>query len=670
MIVAKPGALASALCVSLLLARTALAVCTTTGCPDANAVNDVRSLVAAACDCSGTTSHKHYVRCAKTVIKAAIRDHHLAPQCKQTVRRCEARSTCGLKGAMVCCVPKGAGQIKALVMKKEHKCHGTACTGPLSVVDACTADGKCAKVRRGLKAFRALGSCHSVIAHKGNLVLDSEDVSYANLLNRPAALADAHGMLRVKPGDPDNSFLIRKLRGLGPGYGMPQAAGELPEPVINMIEQWIARGAQTTAAECASRPGQEDLCDSGTDTGGTFVWHPEPPLDPPAPNEGIQFYTPPRDVPSGTEWEMCYAFRPDVQGIATLLGLPAGQLPTIKEQVYRMHKGSHHLLLYMYFGQHPDGFAQGYFPCNAANCINPSDCPPDEGDFLLPVGGTQVAGTRYEVTYPKGVGIPMLSPTPVLIADIHYTNPFQPPQPIYGEAWLNLYFHAPGEFKALLDGIFAINYRDLIVEPYQSRTISSIWQPRNILTHVPEDAAVFQLFGHMHKRGTLFQIDYVKGGACSVSNALCGRDDDCQCKPWQHTCQPGQTCVRAPDAEDTTVYYTTQWDAAPVVNYPPPYFFVNKDQGLRWTCTHTNGAQGDPNHPAKKCQEGCAACGWDDASRTCIFTRGVDLGVDQSPRTYNEGDDMPLVFGLLADDDMCNMFGYFINQAVIPTLPQ
>ena len=29
---------------------------------------------------------------------------------------------------------------------------------------------------------------------------------------------------------------------------------------------------------------------------------------------------------------------------------------------------------------------------------------------------------------------------------------------------------------------------------------------------------------------------------------------------------------------------------------------------------------------------------------------------------------MPLVFGLLADDDMCNMFGYFINQADLPRL--
>ena len=61
--------------------------------------------------------------------------------------------------------------------------------------------------------------------------------------------------------------------------------------------------------------------------------------------------------------------------------------------------------------------------------------------------------------------------------------------------------------------------------------------------------------------------------------------------------------------------------------------------------------------------------GWDDASRTCIFDRGVRLGYETQPRTFNEGDPMPLVFGQLADDDMCNMFGYFIKQSDLAKLP-
>jgi hypothetical protein len=137
---------------------------------------------------------------------------------------------------------------------------------------------------------------------------------------------------------------------------------------------------------------------------------------------------------------------------------------------------------------------------------------------------------------------------------------------------------------------------------------------------------------------------------------------------------------RAPDAEDTTIYYTTAWDKAPIVDFPSPYFDVDKNQGLRWTCTHQNGIQGDPAHPSKRCAPGCEACGWDANLGTCQFCRtrqhterGWDpVGqtcVDRNgptpdpPTVYQVGQDMPLVFGQLADDDMCNMFGYFIKQS-------
>jgi hypothetical protein len=120
---------------------------------------------------------------------------------------------------------------------------------------------------------------------------------------------------------------------------------------------------------------------------------------------------------------------------------------------------------------------------------------------------------------------------------------------------------------------------------------------------------------------------------------------------------------------DTEIYRTTQWDNAPVQEYQTPYLTVNQDQALRWSCTHENGrllnnGEEDPTYPAKKCHEGCAACGWDDASRTCKFNR------DGSHRVFQEGEPMPLVFGLLADDDMCNMFGYFITQADAARLNQ
>ena len=668
----------------LSLSGTAGAECSSATCTDLAAIDNIRAVISAACDCSAAKSHGAYKTCAKQVLKGAVGDGTLPKECKKPVLKCEANSTCGKAKSKICCVTSSKGKVKALAVRGS-KCprSGQLCDHPMALADACTSEGACAK-RKGIRSFKsvqrvlqtscALPSCHSTFARQGELVLETEDVSYKSLVDRPANLPEAAGLLRVKPGDPANSFLVKKLRGQGPGLAMPESGGQLAEPIIQMIEDWISRGALSTADECkAPAPGAESLCDDEQQTGGDYTWAPLPPLDPPPATEGIQLYFPPRDVPPGTEWETCYAVKPNWTQVAQQIGLPAG-LPVIKSQTYRMHPGSHHLLLYAYVGKHPEQWKEGYFPCVAANCINASDCPSDadgiddpndpnddDSALVLPIGGTQVAGTRYEVVYPEGVGIPVLGPDSVLIINPHFTNPFQPPQPVYGEGWLNLDFYKAGEMKAVLDGIFAINYGDLFVEPYQTRTISRIWKPRSILGGGSVDAAVFQLFGHMHKRATEFQIDYVRGGHCSTNtDRLCGRDSDCKAP---------QTCIKGAGAEDTTIYYTTAWDQAPIVDFPKPYFRVQHDEGLRWTCTHTNGVEGDPGRPPKRCYDGCTPCGWDAATRTCIFTRGVQFGIDQQPRIYQEGEPMPLVFGQLADDDMCNMFGYFINQADLPKLP-
>jgi hypothetical protein len=54
----------------------------------------------------------------------------------------------------------------------------------------------------------------------------------------------------------------------------------------------------------------------------------------------------------------------------------------------------------------------------------------------------------------------------------------------------------------------------------------------------------------------------------------------------------------------------------------------------------------------------------------CWFSEGVARGFQPAPpRVYPPGEPMPLIFGELADDDMCNMFGYYIHQEDVATLP-
>ena len=51
-------------------------------------------------------------------------------------------------------------------------------------------------------------------------------------------------LLRVKPGDPDGSYLIRKLEGGRiVGERMPLGSAPLPPETLAVIREWIARGA-------------------------------------------------------------------------------------------------------------------------------------------------------------------------------------------------------------------------------------------------------------------------------------------------------------------------------------------------------------------------------------------------------------------------------------------
>lgn len=87
--------------------------------------------------------------------------------------------------------------------------------------------------------------CHS--GPTGNNLPSGMNLSDSNASH--AALVDVSSlqvaMDRVEPGNPDNSYLIRKLEG-GPGIvgsRMPQGGPFLDQATIDMIRQWISDGA-------------------------------------------------------------------------------------------------------------------------------------------------------------------------------------------------------------------------------------------------------------------------------------------------------------------------------------------------------------------------------------------------------------------------------------------
>ncbi|HKT73600.1 MAG TPA: Ig-like domain-containing protein [Steroidobacteraceae bacterium] len=88
--------------------------------------------------------------------------------------------------------------------------------------------------------------CHIGAGAPEGLQLDAEH-SYSLLVGVPSA--EQSSVLRVSPGNPDASYVIRKLEdaaGISGGQ-MPLGGPYLPQATIDVIRQWITDGAAQTA---------------------------------------------------------------------------------------------------------------------------------------------------------------------------------------------------------------------------------------------------------------------------------------------------------------------------------------------------------------------------------------------------------------------------------------
>lgn len=87
----------------------------------------------------------------------------------------------------------------------------------------------------------AVPGCHGGAGAQQGLRLDP-GFAYGNLVN--VASPRDPNLIRVIPGDPDNSFIVHKLEGTQTlGDRMPQGGPYLPQSTIDVMRQWIAGGA-------------------------------------------------------------------------------------------------------------------------------------------------------------------------------------------------------------------------------------------------------------------------------------------------------------------------------------------------------------------------------------------------------------------------------------------
>lgn len=87
----------------------------------------------------------------------------------------------------------------------------------------------------------AVIGCHDNLGRQeGQILLSGQ--SYANIVN--VTSNQMPNLVRVKPNDPANSYLYRKVTGFGiTGNRMPDSGPPLPDAQLKLIRDWIRRGA-------------------------------------------------------------------------------------------------------------------------------------------------------------------------------------------------------------------------------------------------------------------------------------------------------------------------------------------------------------------------------------------------------------------------------------------
>ena len=92
----------------------------------------------------------------------------------------------------------------------------------------------------------SMAGCHASSSPGGGLDLSSADASFAALISVPVvnSVASQNGWLLVAPGEPELSFLVRKIGAPGLGEGAPMPMRTKLSPFYEeLIRDWISEGA-------------------------------------------------------------------------------------------------------------------------------------------------------------------------------------------------------------------------------------------------------------------------------------------------------------------------------------------------------------------------------------------------------------------------------------------
>src|SRR5438094_2708490 len=235
---------------------------------------------------------------------------------------------------------------------------------------------------------------------------------------------------------------------------------------------------------------------------------------------------------------------------------------------------THHFLMWVYQGKDVDRFP----PKGQIVVMKPGggaclDFGPADTNQRTLIGGAQQP--RLETRLPAGLAQQI---TPVasggrsvaaIILNSHWINGGARPRKAAVKVTLMAApKHSVHQFVLPLFDVVANGF--IKVPPDQVQSVKWAWQPGGTDygggigggAYPTGPACVTSLTSHMHKRGTLFTIDFLDGNTVV---------------PCPQNPQPNGTCLTA-----------TDYAHPPQIPFVPP-LLVNVGQGLRYTCTHDNG---------------------------------------------------------------------------------
>ena len=362
--------------------------------------------------------------------------------------------------------------------------------------------------------------CHGGVPPAGGLDLRPQ-VAYDNLIDVAAQTPPVPGWSRVLVGQSEASLLWVNLaaKTLPNQWQAPLRAMPLdPQPAVSTneleaVRVWIEKGAPRDGVV----PGTAELLDACLPPPAPIAIKP---LPPPAPGIGVQLRMPRWVLGAHSEREVCFASYYDVTAqVPEQLRGPNGTF-RYKFHQTRQDPLSHHMVPILYDGAAPpdspvwgafrcrggardgepcDQFAAGACGADAECATEPEDSvacisygPGDGGLALSSAGISITQQTAEEFHYAPGVynELPLKG---MILWSSHAFNLTDTPGKL--EAWLNFEFAAPAEQQVPAEQIFVAGSVFKMNAPAFGTD-----EPCET-TVFPQNAHIFELSSHMHKRG-------------------------------------------------------------------------------------------------------------------------------------------------------------------------